>query len=91
MSQISKNDITQLDEASQAELLKFVESENAKAKLQSSIHLFTDLCFKKCVPSITTGSVSQAESTCMQLANCVDRFLDTNIFVVNKISQSMQK
>ncbi|KAK9343392.1 Tim10/DDP family zinc finger-domain-containing protein [Lipomyces starkeyi] len=88
MSQISKNDISQLDEASQVELLKFVESENAKAKLQSSIHMFTDMCFKKCVPTITTGSVSPAESTC---ANCVDRFLDTNIFVVNKISKSMQK
>ncbi|KAK9372345.1 uncharacterized protein V1513DRAFT_452645 [Lipomyces chichibuensis] len=80
MHQISKNDISQLDEASQVELLKFVESENAKAKLQSSIHMFTDMCFKKCVPTITTGN-----------ANCVDRFLDTNIFVVNKISKSMQK
>ncbi|KAK9486450.1 Tim10/DDP family zinc finger-domain-containing protein [Lipomyces starkeyi] len=89
MSQISKNDISLLDEASQVELLKFVESENAKAKLQSSIHMFTDMCFKKCVPTITTGSVSPAESTC--LANCVDRFLDTNIFVVNKISKSIQK
>ncbi|KAK9351321.1 hypothetical protein V1523DRAFT_417100 [Lipomyces doorenjongii] len=80
MPEISKNDISQLDEASQVELLKFVESENAKAKLQSSIHMFTDMCFKKCVPTITMGST-----------NCVDRFLDTNIFVVNKISKSMQK
>ncbi|KAJ8100251.1 Tim10/DDP family zinc finger-domain-containing protein [Lipomyces tetrasporus] len=89
MSQISKNEISQLDEASQIELLKFVESENAKAKLQSSIHVFTDICFKKCVPSISSGGVSPTESTC--LTNCVDRFLDTNIFVVNKISRSMQK
>ncbi|KAK9364956.1 hypothetical protein V1509DRAFT_634732 [Lipomyces kononenkoae] len=65
MSQIREKDISQLDEASQTELLKFIQSENAKAKLQSSIHVFTDLCFKKCVPNVSTGSVSQAESTCL--------------------------
>lgn len=42
------------DEAAQRELAKFLEAEQAKARLQQSIHTFCDLAFDKCVTKIGT-------------------------------------
>ncbi|CAG8553791.1 6258_t:CDS:2, partial [Scutellospora calospora] len=42
----------EFDEASQKELAKFLEGENAKMRLQQSIHTFTDLCWDKCISKL---------------------------------------
>ena len=46
------------DEAAQRELSKFLEAEQAKARLQQSIHTFCDLAFDKCVTKIGMSAVS---------------------------------
>jgi len=46
------------DEAAQRELSKFLEAEQAKARLQQSIHTFCDLAFDKCVTKIGTSRIS---------------------------------
>lgn len=45
------------DEAAQRELSKFLEAEQAKARLQQSIHTFCDLAFDKCVTKIGMSAV----------------------------------
>ncbi|OBA21488.1 mitochondrial import inner membrane translocase subunit TIM8 [Metschnikowia bicuspidata var. bicuspidata NRRL YB-4993] len=85
MTQISQTALQNLDESSRKEILQFIESENSKSKVQMSIHNFTDLCFKKCnenVP-IATSTLSKPEERC--LSNCLNRFLDTNIKVVQAL------
>lgn len=85
MSQISQSALQSLDEASRKEILQFVETENSKMKVQMSIHNYTDMCFKKCnenVP-VASGTLTGAEEKC--LANCLNRFLDTNIKVVQAL------
>lgn len=85
MSQISQSALQSLDETSRKEILQFIETENSKSKVQMSIHNFTDMCFKKCnenVP-ITSNTLSTAEEKC--LSNCLNRFLDTNIKVVQAL------
>lgn len=77
---LNQADLANLDESSKKEILQFIESENSKTKVQTSIHQFTDLCFKKCVTSVGNGQLSSGEESC--LTNCVNRFLDTNIRVV---------
>lgn len=74
------NQVGQLDEASKKEINAFIDSENSKQKIQSSIHQFTNTCFKKCVTSVGSPDLSNQEETC--LANCVNSFLDTNIRIV---------
>ncbi|CCE78560.1 Piso0_001186 [Millerozyma farinosa CBS 7064] len=90
MSQVSANILQNLDDTSRKEILQFVESENSKSKVQLSIHNFTDMCFKKCNKNkpITTGNVDANEEAC--LTNCINRFLDTNIKVV-QVLQGVQK
>ncbi|KNE60135.1 hypothetical protein AMAG_05558 [Allomyces macrogynus ATCC 38327] len=71
-----------LDPASQAELQKFLEQENSKARIQSQIHTFTQLCWDKCISSIG-NRLSNNEEAC--LTNCVERFLDTSIYIVKRL------
>ncbi|CAH2354263.1 mitochondrial import inner membrane translocase subunit Tim8p [[Candida] railenensis] len=90
MSSISQAALQNLDEPSRKEIMQFIESENSKSKVQMSIHSFTDMCFKKCNAHkpITSGTLDFAEEQC--LTNCLNRFLDTNIKVVQAL-QGAQK
>lgn len=90
MSSISQTALQNLDETSRKEIMQFVESENSKSKVQMSIHSFTDMCFKKCNTNkpITSGTLDTQEENC--LTNCLNRFLDTNIKVVQAL-QGAQK
>ncbi|ORZ38913.1 Tim10/DDP family zinc finger-domain-containing protein, partial [Catenaria anguillulae PL171] len=72
----------QLDAASQQELQAFLESENSKARVQSQVHTFTEMCFNKCVTK-AGNRLSSSEESC--LSNCVERFLDTSIFIVKRL------
>lgn len=77
-----------------------------QAKVQSSVHQLTGICWKKCVASshptavcvlsppsrCVTGTpgkyFSSGEQSC--LANCVDRFLDSSLFLVKQIEQKRE-
>lgn len=85
MSSISQAALLSLDEASRKDIMQFVESENSKSKVQMSIHNFTDMCFKKCNANrpIASGTLDSSEEQC--LTNCLNRFLDTNIKVVQAL------
>lgn len=90
MSTISQAALQALDEPSRKEIMQFIESENSKLKVQMSIHNFTDMCFKKCNANkpIVSGTVDRTEEECLN--NCLNRFLDTNIKVVQAL-QGVQK
>lgn len=75
-----------LDDPARQQVLSFIQAESAKAKIQTSVTQFTNMCFRKCVND--EKSLSTEEESCM--SDCLNRFLDTNIKVV-KILQSMQK
>lgn len=85
MSQISQTALQNLDETSRKEILQFIESENSKSKVQMSIHNFSNMCFKKCNENkpISTNTLDKNEEQC--LSNCLNRFLDTNIKVVQAL------
>ncbi|KIK71226.1 hypothetical protein GYMLUDRAFT_211241 [Collybiopsis luxurians FD-317 M1] len=76
-------DSPKFDEATQKELATFLEKEQTQAKLQSSIHNFTTMCWDKCITSTPSTRFSRSEESC--LYNCVDRFLDSSIFLVKQI------
>lgn len=73
-----------LNDNDRKEVLKFIEAENSKSKVQMSIHNFTDLCFKKCNDNTPmNGLLSGQDEQCLH--NCLNRFLDTNIKVVQSL------
>lgn len=68
----------------QQELAKFLESENAKARIQQSIHTFTDMCWDRCLSTSKLGNqLGSGDQQCLQ--NCVERFLDSSIFIVKRL------
>ncbi|KAI0662668.1 Tim10/DDP family zinc finger-domain-containing protein [Cubamyces menziesii] len=71
-----------LDPASRKELEQFIETQQAQSRVQTQVHMLTSMCWDKCVGSISSG-FSGKEQSC--LANCVDRFLDTSVFLVKKV------
>ncbi|KAJ7783487.1 Tim10/DDP family zinc finger-domain-containing protein [Mycena maculata] len=73
------------DEATQKELSSFLEKQQAEARLHASIHNFTGICWDKCVTGTPSNRFSRAEESC--LSNCVERFLDTSLFMVRRIEE----
>lgn len=73
-----------LDEESQNELKRFIENEQSKARIQQSVHTMTDLCWDKCITKIG-NRLDNGEEKCLK--NCVDRFLDTSMFIVSKLQK----
>ncbi|KAN0060371.1 Mitochondrial import inner membrane translocase subunit tim8 [Thecaphora frezii] len=67
------------------ELQTFLDAEQAKARVQSSIHTFTDRCWDQCIKSSIGTSFGRGEEAC--LSNCVERFLDTSLFIVKKLEE----
>jgi len=85
---MSTADNLKLDEATQKELATFLEREQAQARVQQSIHTFASLCWDKCITGTPSTRFSRGEETC--LSSCVERFLDTSIFLVKRIEQQRE-
>jgi import inner membrane translocase subunit TIM8 len=77
-----------LNEEQQAKLQEFLEIEQQKAKFQSVVHSFTELCWDKCIGKPGTA-LSSSENSC--LAYCVERFLDTSLTIVNRLEDMRKK
>ena len=63
-------------------LARQIEAESQKAKFTQNAYQFTDVCWDKCVDKISNRMDRKTE-TC--LTNCVERFLDTTHFVINRL------
>ncbi|KAJ7139855.1 hypothetical protein C8R44DRAFT_605121, partial [Mycena epipterygia] len=64
----------------QKELAAFLEKQQAEARLHSSIHNFTGICWDK---QVISGSLStELIPVAANSSNCVERFLDTSLFMV---------
>ncbi|KAG2216436.1 hypothetical protein INT45_012624 [Circinella minor] len=78
----AQNPQMQFNEAEQRELAQFLEAENAKARIQQTVHAMTDSCWDKCIFKIN-NSMDRSDESC--LSNCVERFLDSSLFVVKRL------
>ncbi|KAF7729544.1 Mitochondrial import inner membrane translocase subunit tim8 [Apophysomyces ossiformis] len=69
-------------ESERRELSQFFESENAKARIQETVHRLTDMCWDKCIFKVS-NKMDRSDEAC--LSNCVERFLDSSIFIVKRL------
>ncbi|UJR31946.1 hypothetical protein I4U23_019419 [Adineta vaga] len=67
-----------------AALASFIEHENQKQRFQAVVHSLTEQCWDLCAPSISSRLDGRSE-TC--LANCVERFIDSSNYIINKLGQ----
>ena len=70
----------QIDKKLQEELMV----EDQHYRFQSQVNVFTDICWEKCVDKPGNKMDGKTE-TC--IANCVERFLDTNLFIAKRLAE----
>ena len=66
------------------ELQQFVQVEESKARFQGMAKQFTNICWEKCIDKPSSKFDSRTESC---LKNCVERYLDTTNFIVNRFQK----
>jgi len=64
------------------QLQRFLEVENQKQRFQELVHTLTDQCWETCVDR-TGQKLDNRTETC--IVNCVERFIDTTNYVVNRL------
>ncbi|KAK6836587.1 Tim10/DDP family zinc finger [Apiospora arundinis] len=75
MDALNDHDLEKLNDKDKGELRQFLNNESQKARVQSTVHSLTDMCFTKCITgNIKQGKLDKTEEGCM--ANCAERFLD---------------
>ncbi|KXJ69528.1 hypothetical protein RP20_CCG026705 [Aedes albopictus] len=70
------------------ELQDFLMAEKQKAQLSAQIHEFNDICWDKCMDKPGSKLDSRTE---ICLNNCVNRFIDTSLFITTRFAQTLQK
>ncbi|PSN34217.1 Mitochondrial import inner membrane translocase subunit Tim8 A [Blattella germanica] len=66
-------------------LQQFIETETQKQRFQFLIHGLTEKCWELCMDK-PSGRLDHSTSNC--LTNCVERFIDTTNFVVNRLEKT---
>ena len=69
-------------EGQMKDMQQFLETENQKAVIQQAIAKLTEQCFEKCIGKPGT-KLDSSEANCV--ANCAGRYLDSSVFVVNRM------
>ncbi|KAL4069495.1 Tim10/DDP family zinc finger-domain-containing protein [Scleroderma citrinum] len=82
-------DQLQFDDSTKKELATFLEREQAHARVNESVRNLTSMCWDKCITSTPGSRFARGEEGC--LANCVERFLDTSLFIVNQVQRQQQQ
>ncbi|XP_068596622.1 mitochondrial import inner membrane translocase subunit Tim8 A [Brachionichthys hirsutus] len=68
-------------------LQQFIEMESQKHRFQQLVHQMTEVCWEKCMDKPGPKLDSRTE-TCF--SNCVERFIDTSQFILNRLEQTQK-
>jgi import inner membrane translocase subunit TIM8 len=66
---------------------RFIEIETEKQRFKVLVHGLTEQCWDVCMEKPGSRLDSKTESC---LSNCVNRFIDTSNFVVNRLEKTQQ-
>lgn len=69
------------------QLQHFIEIESQKQRFQQLVHQMTEVCWEKCVDKPGPKLDSRTE---VCLVNCVERFIDTSQFILNRLEQTQR-
>lgn len=75
-------------EGQMKDMQQFLETENQKAVIQQAIAKLTEQCFEKCIGKPGT-KLDSSEANCV--ANCAGRYLDSSVFIVNRMMAKRQQ
>lgn len=83
MSFGGSSDNVQVDQKLQEELI----AQDQQYKFHSQVSAFTDMCWEKCVDKPGSKLDGKTE-TC--IVNCVERFLDTQMFIAKRFTERLK-
>ncbi|EPQ11058.1 Mitochondrial import inner membrane translocase subunit Tim8 A [Myotis brandtii] len=66
------------------QLQHFIQVETQKQRFQQLVHQRTELCWEKCLDKPGPELNGRAEAC---FVNCVERFIDTSQFILNRLEQ----
>jgi len=66
-------------------LQQFVQAETEKAKMQNVIHNLNEKCWDTCFDGKPGNKVDSKTENCLK--NCVDRFIDSNLMIVQRFEK----
>lgn len=69
------------------QLQQFIEIESQKQRFQQLVHQMTEVCWEKCMDNPGPKLYSRTE---MCFVNCVERFIDTSQFILNRLEQTQR-
>uniref|UniRef100_A0A671XCG7 Mitochondrial import inner membrane translocase subunit n=1 Tax=Sparus aurata TaxID=8175 RepID=A0A671XCG7_SPAAU len=69
------------------QLQQFIEVETQKQRFQQLVHQMTEVCWEKCMDKPGPKMDSRTE---MCFVNCVERFIDTSQFILNRLEQTQR-
>ncbi|KAF7707210.1 mitochondrial import inner membrane translocase subunit Tim8 A [Silurus meridionalis] len=69
------------------QLQQFIEIESQKQRFQQLVHQMTEVCWEKCMDKPGPKLDSRTE---VCFINCVERFIDTSQFVLNRLEQTQK-
>lgn len=64
---------------------RFINAETQKQRFQQLVHSLTEQCWETCLVGMPGQKMNRKTEMCFE--NCVDRFLDTSNFVVNRLEK----
>lgn len=69
------------------QLQQFLQVETQKQRFQALVHGLTEQCWDLCMEKPSSRLDSKTEYC---ISNCVNRFIDTSNFVVNRLEKTQQ-
>ncbi|XP_056328782.1 mitochondrial import inner membrane translocase subunit Tim8 A [Danio aesculapii] len=73
--------------ATDPQLQQFIEIESQKQRFQQLVHQMTEVCWEKCMDKPGPKLDSRTE---VCFVNCVERFIDTSQFILNRLEQTQR-
>jgi len=66
-----------------ADMQQFIQAETAKSQFQNVIHDLNEKCWDTCVEGKPSNKLDGKTESCLK--NCVERFIDTNMLILQVI------
>ncbi|XP_023346758.1 mitochondrial import inner membrane translocase subunit Tim8 A-like [Eurytemora carolleeae] len=70
-------------------LQNFIQQETEKQRFQTVLHEITEKCWDTCFDMKPSTRVESKTETCLK--NCVERFIDTNVLITQRIEKKAQE
>jgi len=67
------------------DMQQFIQAETAKSQIQNVMHDLNEKCWDTCVEGKPSNKLDGRTESCIK--NCVERFIDTNLLILQRFER----